>query len=579
MNLWEQQRASKIYRMHAALFRRCPSCTTRGVSVFILLSFLLLVNIVHFFVTSAGLLRAYASGIRGEESAGPLGEESGGPPGPSPGSLEHNMTYSVIRDGGSCRFFAAPPPEELPPDLEVYPKCSYFSINDARAWANAPRHLAMDELIPSSCPTATSNVTLDASPSSARLLSGLHVGWFGNANQGDDIMSPLFALVLQQALLLELPHLRGTDVSVVSCDCSPNSAKMDFVRRKHFWVLGGGSVIEFLTLDRLSAGLITELAARAEPLFIFGAGYQYNEYDGFHNFWTETNRGLITEFLNVYGRLDRTPRLLFGGVRGQISANFLNSLASEGIAPIEVTGDPGFLAHLMDNKTDDELVRSLFELPPYYIVSTCYENYTQAVETTVALALRHNFDVLILAISEFPPRSMDTLAFERTLKARGVRVRTMWLGHPFDTSVVLDLLRIAAAGVHCTLHGALMQLSVGKPAFMYGGFKLNDALSGSALAEDFVLLDAQPDSAHRVMDAIHYSSWIPKVQQFRERVLERQLSAMRDFVRNLIRDRYPEVGLILDCAVGFGKGTSLEIRTYVEQESATIELVLKGIDA
>jgi hypothetical protein len=63
------------------------------------------------------------------------------------------------------------------------------------------------------------------------------------------------------------------------------------------------------------------------------------------------------------------------------------------------------------------------------------------------------------------------------------------------------VLKNATAGVHCTLHGAIMQLSLGRPAFAFESGKFRDATANSPLA-GFELPTTPPDSSAAVLDAI-----------------------------------------------------------------------------
>ena len=495
--------------------------------------------------------------------------------------------------------------------------CSGFSDADVARWHAATTSAGMEETLYGACPALAS---ADRSPPTvaafSRLLVGLHVGWFGQANPGDDIMAPLFAVLFRRALLLELPHLAEADVATVIGDCGELRAMPDFASRKHFWVLGGGSVLEFTSLSRLSDTAIPTSAARGEPLYLFGPGFQVAHDAALQASWrrffqlyrpSTTGGGAVgggsadggARAGGGHDEQELQQLLLWGGVRGPITSVAAGSALPADAAPLAVIGDPGFMAKLLLELDDAPAAAAAAAfadaLPSPYIVSSCgrsnFEDEKLMTRTVIALAKEHNFTAVVAFVGEFAERTAAFTAAVEDMTAQGVQAVSAPLGHPHDVSTLLHVLRGAAAGLHCTLHGTIMQMAMERPAFGLSGLKFLDGPGGAGLTGLQLLHKDVPDFAFKVVDAIAQADrWAAAMRAHNELVLERHTQAMRRFVRHLIWRRYPDVGRILSCALQrspthSAPGTAaaaaanrprLEIRSYLASEGAVIDLVLRG---
>jgi hypothetical protein len=123
----------------------------------------------------------------------------------------------------------------------------------------------------------------------------------------------------------------------------------------------------------------------------------------------------------------------------------------------------------------------------------------------------------------------------------------------------------------------------------FAALYLDNGASGWLVADNVVansplagleLLESPSDASAAVLDAIaRADEWAARLRAYREGVMHRQLAAMRAFARNLIRVRHPAVGRILDCALAALPGATVEIRSNMAIESATIDIVLTGVPA
>jgi hypothetical protein len=231
-------------------------------------------------------------------------------------------------------------------------------------------------------------------------------------------------------------------------------------------------------------------------------------------------------------------------------------------------------------------------LPAQFVVSTCglspngeplhYDGEAQ-FKTLIGLAEERNYTLVVIEVGEFEPRKAEFAAAFASLVARGVRVISAPLGHPHDVAVLLRVLGRAAAGIHCTLHGLVMQMAMERPAFGVNLYKYLDSLDGAGLS-GLQLLHSVPNYAFSVVNAVeHADQWAATLHAFNEATLRRHVDAMRDFARNLIWQRHPEVGKILSCALPWTNAQlsswnyTVEIRSFMAHEGAVIDVVLRRV--
>lgn len=447
--------------------------------------------------------------------------------------------------------------------------CASFSHADLSQWRVTMMDFALDARVACEVPEA---------PGEVHLFRGLQMGFFGVENVGDDIMPPLFAHVLRRALLLELPWLSAEAVEVTTLPCA-HPKRLNFYARKHFWVLGGGSVLDWTHDGPAGLNLSATCALRREPLYLFGAGWQLLP--------TSARHESLAAFLRQY---NPGGPLLWGGVRGRISSGIVDLAAPPHSEPIPVLGDPGFFVHLLSTPALNAEAVAALKLSARFIVSTCGK-HGHAV-TLRALGVEHRLDIVVAAISNFSSRSHQHFVNgSKALAAAGARVRTLALARPRDLATLLYVLEHAEAGVHCTLHGAIAQASMLRPSLMSPSIKVLDAFGNSPLiAMQPLLVEGsvfKGDTSWRIIAAMERAGeWALTLRAYRESVLAAHIDAMREFVRHLLFTRYPEVGRIITCAMhpsGIGGRApvppTIEIRSFIARDGAVIDVVLKGSNA
>ena len=487
----------------------------------------------------------------------------------------------------------------------------------------------MSELLALRCPASSSSPAHDTD--GVPILLGLQLGWMGHENIGDDIMPPLFAHVLADALASELPHLR---VTVEARDCVAASRAsavtkgkaahstedsyrfLPVTAPKHFWVLGGGSLLEYFNHEvfRGLSATAFSAAAGAPPLYLFGAGFQRSQRlsadalaasfgtrkgdsAGLHGaVWGSGGSGGgggCTSGGDLSG-----CRLLWGGVRGPLSRDIFNFAAGAGA--VEILGDPGFFGDVLEGDYSPlsavQVARLEASLPPKpYIVHTCEDRLPSLLAgLTPIMAARPDVSLVTLSIGRFSSRFKAIAsiagAMNRAFGDRHPSTRPLSLTSLRDLPALFHVWRGATLGINCMLHAGILQAALGTPTLAdFSAFKHQDAWATSgagallmrgmgtkALAGVDVPWRADAllaDEAKKTSSVDSAGTVRTTVGAFRARTAARHAAAMASFLSHLLGERYPEVGRALRCAP---RGGILIVRSHTVYEGAVIELEWRG---
>ena len=495
----------------------------------------------------------------------------------------------------------------------------------SRATADAAARTHMAETLELACPRPKHA----AAARETALLTGLHVGWFGRSNVGDDIMPPLFATLLAGAIREEFP---GLNVSVEVRDCSASRATSgrrqppSFALPKHFWAIGGGSVIEYLA-ERPPLRAAAALAwKRREPLYVLGAGFQtLGNLGAESSDFLQTLASVVLPALPLSSggsESDRQPRLIWGGMRGPLSRDVLTAAALVDALPI--IGDPGFLADSIESlyPRAKASTAAALRVPTTadggratMAVTSCDTGTVPDLgdalrpllrpggATSLNATLPATADTLaVISLGNFEPRlTAMSRTFEAMRSSFGPsRARPMQLHRMEDLPLLYDVLRSADVGVHCMLHGGIIQAALtsagaGPVLGNFGSFKQLDAWLPTSLTGSTLLhhLKARRSSASSSKDAEEPSSAAAEVkykarrigsppgralyraaiETWRSRVALRHAAAMRAFLRSITADdaANPEAGAALSC--GSLVSARVIVRAHTLYEGALITVV------
>ena len=498
-----------------------------------------------------------------------------------------------------------------------------LTLSAARATADAVARSQMADALALACPAPRRTARKETN-----VLVGLHVGWFGRGNVGDDIMPPLFATQMAAALRAEFP---GLNVSVEVRDCAAASLSRSgrrppaFSTRKHFWAIGGGSVIEYLAQRDALHSAAASSWRRREPLYVLGAGFQSNRDFGFVD--SNLLRVLETVVEPALPQSGSRARLLWGGMRGPLSRDVLAAAALGDALP--VIGDPGFLADSIeslfpraaasqdprlrlsgvrraavtscDTQTVPELPGLMRQLLPVAWSSDSNQRTNVSSAPTIAIVSLGNFE---------PRQSAMTKTYAAMRSAYGPRARPLQLHRMADLPLLYDTLRGTELGVHCMLHGGIIQASLsgsgaGPVLGNFNSFKQLDAWLPTGLTSASLLhhmrekgsssrggrsynrgwsrvttstsvVSATAEArykAQRILSTRGSAFYKVAIAKFRVVVSRRHAAAMQAFVRHITSAEaaYPDAGAALACSAA--SGAHIIVRAHTLYEGALLQVL------
>ena len=345
--------------------------------------------------------------------------------------------------------------------------------------------------------------------------------------------------------------------------------------RKHFTVLGGGSLLEYFNHNKF-----WEIGRSLMPLYLFGAGFQVSKV---------LERAHLAATLGCpAAAVAATPggchgeRLLWGGVRGPLSRDIFNLAAGSGA--VEIIGDPGFFADILLQTAD--LTAPTLLPPGKFVLTTCDLTSAPSLVRGLDKLLRSrpNVNLVVLSIGAMRKRRADMDHASRALvKQFGVRRTTVLeLAKLSDLPRLFAILRGAAVGINCMLHAGILQAAVGGAAVAnFDSFKHLDAwltFDTSNLVHG--LRDggarATADLAWRAAEIMSSTAVLaPRLLLHREDILARHITAMRTFLRYLVL-QHPLVGAVLSCAP-VKRTHKLVVRSQLLTEGGTVEVLWRPI--
>ena len=507
---------------------------------------------------------------------------------------------------------AAQPPTQ-PLQLRAVP-ASQTSCAGVSSWAarlerlRAAAQSEFREVLAARCGTV---------PLGRTLLVGTHVGWMGHDNIGDDIMPPLFAATLSAALAEEYP---GLEVSSTWVACPRKGANPRFIAAKHFWALGGGSVLEYLGARANLRDVARQSVFRGEPLYLFGPGFQATGSlstpklsshlgialrPGFRRSGAASEAeddvsggsgdgGRAATASPVTGRgvggsggstrMEATG-LLWGGTRGPLSRDIVDSITGAPGA-LRILGDPGFMTADLLLSPQHAAAGATPAIPPgQYIVTTCDTTTMPELPATLEALAADGYHIVVLSIGRFSWRTKNMeRTFERVRDRLGAeRVTTLSLHNlASDLPALIGVLRGAALGIHCMLHGGIIQAGAGGAGAVlapFSEFKHLDAWLPTGQTGSLVhgmgggktTMSVLLGKARRLLAVASpvTAAALARTAAFAATVRMRHVSSMRAFVRYLTRTRFPAVGSALACAPN---GTRVTVRAHSLWEGAVVEV-------
>ena len=276
-------------------------------------------------------------------------------------------------------------------------------------------------------------------------------------------------------------------------------------------------------------------------------------------------------------------------MRGVLSRD-IASEALEGTGAVApYLGDPAFFAgdveHVYPPLSAAE--QAALRLPLKYIGTTCD---TIAVPALIKLMTPHvaaGYGVVALTIGAFGRRTglmndtfnafIDALGTNTTPDGLPV-LSTMWLHRMRTLPQLLHVLRRASFGLHCMLHGGIIQAATGAPVLVnFAPFKAQDAWMASGVTGGTAIHFAWDRSTESEIGwkvrnlLVHRQGVVAKTAAFTAEVRARHDAAMRAFVRHLTRERYPHIGAALACAPA---GTRVRVRSHLWYEGAMLKVLL-----
>ena len=471
------------------------------------------------------------------------------------------------------------------------------SVYDKLAVLNASNYAAFAGLLDWRCDCLLSKCTDDG----VLVMIANHVGWFGHFNVGDDVMPALFASTFARSLASEFPHL---DVSVDARECASTigrPSKIANVRKplnphlslpKSFWVLGGGSVFEYVgQMEEISKAMKPSYARR-EPLYLFGTGIQTVTHTSMSS--SILFSSMRSAFANASEDSFPSPwaGLLWGGMRGLLSRDIADeALAGTGVS-VPYIGDPGFFANELGSLYPplSPAAEAALGLPAKYILTTCDLITVPSLLNLLKSFVRDGYDVVALSIGNFTSRAnviTDTFRLLNNelgsnVSSSGEKVlRTLLLPHMRTFPELLRVFRGASLGLHCMLHGGIIQASTGTPVLAhYGAFKHQDAWLASGLTGGNVVhhvWDRQlaQEIVWKAKSALANSDRVKeRTKAFTTTVRQRHDVEMRAFVRHLTSVRYSDVGAALACAPAASR---VIVRSHMWYEGAMLEVLLQAV--
>ena len=447
-------------------------------------------------------------------------------------------------------------------------------------------------------------------------------------------MPPLFAVIFARALAAEFPNLDvSNDIRMCHPAYNPRLLHPPYSMPKSFWVLGGGSVLEYLSVKGDVAVAAKTSFPRREPLYLLGPGFQSQQglTDGKLRddmlealAWTGPEdtldpaaaaapapatiigEGAEREPRHLHNSANTAasagaaaaaaaaPRLVWGGARGPLSRDIFNDVARARDA-LTVIGDPGFIAsdlllhaqHEFRPPTKRDI--HALALPAKYIVSTCdYESFPSLTPTLRAF-MELGYDVIALSIGNFSWRTELVRKTFTRLEAEFGRwsergdsthpsLRTLSLHDLRSFPTLMHVLRSASLGLHCMLHGGILQASLGIPSLSrFDQMKALDAWLPTGLTTHLIhhAVSKQQDASQPHSEVMWRAKQMlaerdrdaAQLLAFSSAVRARHDVAMRAFVRFLTRERYPDVGSALACAPN---GTRVSVRSFSYYEGAVL---------